>query len=87
MDHWRLTLFNKATQKQMTLTYSQGYGFNGQRPNVERIIETLKNDSYMASMDYQDFLNETNLENSSLSRKRYAAIFRQTEGLKRITEE
>jgi hypothetical protein len=77
MDHWRVTLHRGG--ETMSIVYSQGRGFDGQRPTLARVLRTLADDAALAAntRSFAEYCRELGYEDNSHERARYEHLLKQ----------
>jgi len=88
MDHWKVTL--RSGKRQMTLTFSKGFGHNGAEPTADEVLDCLASDSASVenARDFEDWAQEFGYDTDSRkAEKTYRQCERQAEKLKRLLGE
>lgn len=82
MDNWRVTL--RRGINRMTLTFSKGYGHNGQPPTATEVLDCLAMDASIIEnvRDAEEFANELGYGNRRQGASIYKATLSQTARLR-----
>lgn len=84
-DHWRVTLRRPIPQRQMTLTFSKGYGHRGAEPTAAEVLECLASDASGADQSFKDWAGDYGYDIDSRKAERiYKAVAAQTRKLGRF---
>lgn len=86
MDHWKITLVNKLTRKQVTFIYSQGYDFKGEKPKVDKVIDQVTELWLYSQIGHDEIIENIMVDDHNRAEKIYKEICRIGEGYRRITQ-
>jgi hypothetical protein len=85
MDHWRCRL--RCGGRSMSLTFSQGYGHEGEEPTIESVLDCLASDasSIESARGFEDWAADLGMDPDSRKALRtFRLIERQTDKLRSL---
>jgi len=84
-DHWRVTLHRTDPKRQMTLTFSKGYGHHGAEPTAEEVLRCLMSDANGADRSFEDWAGDYGYDTDSRKAERiYKTVVAQAKKLQQF---